>query len=113
MTTAGIILIVLGLLVRGWAIHALGPSWSTRIEEPPCLILARRPYRYLRHPAYLGSLLVLTGATMIDARLGVLWLSWAFFQQRMDMEEELLMRNQDYHSYARRVGRFGLRWRKG
>jgi methyltransferase len=40
-------------LVRLWAIASLGPFWTTRlITLPEAPLIARGPYRYLRHPNY-------------------------------------------------------------
>lgn len=54
----GISLIMMGFLLRHWAIHTLGPQWSMR-----CLcncgfpIVKTGPYRYLGHPEYVSRAL--------------------------------------------------------
>ncbi len=41
-------------LARIWSIASLGPYWTTRIVTfPDRPLVARGPYRYLRHPNYL------------------------------------------------------------
>ena len=41
-------------VMRAWAIHSLGPSWTTRIITVPGAPLVRTgPYRWLHHPNYL------------------------------------------------------------
>lgn len=42
------------LAARGWVIASLGPFWTTRIITVPGEpLVARGPYRFLRHPNYL------------------------------------------------------------
>ncbi len=54
----GISLIMLGFLLRHWAIHTLGPQWSMR-----CLcncgfpVVKEGPYRFLNHPEYVSRAL--------------------------------------------------------
>ena len=44
-----------GKALKYWAIHTLGPRWTFRVLVPPSSsrILAG-PYRFLRHPNYIG-----------------------------------------------------------
>lgn len=55
-----------GQLLRAWAIRSLGERWSVRIMVVPAApLVARGPYRWLRHPNYLGVALELFGAPLL------------------------------------------------
>lgn len=48
-------LVVLSQALRYWCIAALGRQWNTRVIVVPGLhLVARGPYRWLRHPNYLA-----------------------------------------------------------
>lgn len=50
--------VVLAQALRWWCIAALGPRWNTRIVVVPGLpLVARGPYRWLRHPNYVAVVL--------------------------------------------------------
>ena len=58
----GIALMLLGLVVRAWAVIALGRNFTVYVQvrdEQP--VVATGPYRLLRHPSYTGLLLVCLG----------------------------------------------------
>ncbi len=51
-----IILLIAAMLLRYWAVTALGDRWNTRIITVPGEApITRGPYRYLRHPNYLAA----------------------------------------------------------
>ena len=53
---------VVGEALRGWAILSLGPRYTTRIVVLPAApLVAGGPYRFLRHPIYVGVTLALAG----------------------------------------------------
>ncbi len=55
MLIAGVLLFVGAKALKGWAIATLGQSWTFRVIVVPGTPLVRRgPYRWLRHPNYLG-----------------------------------------------------------
>lgn len=50
--------VVLAQILRWWCITTLGPRWNTRIIVIPGLpLVARGPYRWLRHPNYVAVVL--------------------------------------------------------
>jgi methyltransferase len=52
-TMLAIVLLAQGL--RWWCIAVLGPRWNTRVVVVPGLpLIARGPYRWLRHPNYVA-----------------------------------------------------------
>ena len=60
---AGLLTQATGLIVRAWSMRVLGQSYSRTLraegnEQP---VINTGPYRLVRHPGYLGSLLTWTG----------------------------------------------------
>lgn len=65
---AGVVVFVLGKLLKWWAITALGQFWTFRvIVVPGSAPVAAGPYRFLRHPNYVGVFGELAGAGLIAA----------------------------------------------
>ncbi|WP_411335097.1 isoprenylcysteine carboxyl methyltransferase family protein [Metabacillus indicus] len=47
-------IIVFTQIIRYWAVFSLGPYWNTKIIIVPDLeVVAKGPYKYMRHPNYL------------------------------------------------------------
>jgi methyltransferase len=60
---AGALVFAAAKAVKWWAIVALGPAWTFRvIVVPGAPRVARGPYRWIRHPNYVGVLGELAGA---------------------------------------------------
>lgn len=105
----GIVLIALGLMMRLWAALS-NPDFSLLVKTPKA-VATKGPYAYVRHPAYVGSLLVLSG-------LGLTLTSWqnvvlpvivlhALLAHRADQEESLILgQHPEYALYQQRVGKF-------
>ena len=54
-----------GIALRWWSFHALGRYFTFRVmtsEDQP--VITTGPYRFLRHPSYLGILLALLGVAL-------------------------------------------------
>ena len=87
----------LGLLLRTWAVATLGRWFTWNVEvQPGQQVVARGPYRYLRHPSYTGALLIYVGVcpllhSWIAAAIAVVALP-AAFARRISHEEALLRR---------------------
>lgn len=66
----GIFFYILAGVIRFWAIKTLGSQWAIHlvdkymINSKPVLI-KRGPYKYIRHPIYLGHFLELVGIALI------------------------------------------------
>jgi protein-S-isoprenylcysteine O-methyltransferase Ste14 len=59
---AGIVVMWIGLVVRIWAVVALGSSFRTTVEvDAGQAVVDRGPYRWVRHPSYDGILLIAIG----------------------------------------------------
>jgi methyltransferase len=54
--------------LKWWAIVSLGPSWTFRVIVVPRMpLVASGPYRWLRHPNYLGVVGELVGVAVMTA----------------------------------------------
>lgn len=93
----GIALITAGMGLRAWALHTLrhaaGLTWNSilSISRPPHYTTLG-PYRWLRHPAYLGSMLAIAGVgalTLGWAGIILVLPAWPFFAKRMYEEDRL------------------------
>jgi methyltransferase len=64
----GLVVFAAGKLVKYWAIQTLGPRWTFRVLVPPgsSRTLAG-PYRFMRHPNYLGVLGELAGFALLSS----------------------------------------------
>jgi len=66
----GIAVGVAGLVIRVWSMSVLGRDYTRALRTARTQkIVERGPYRFVRHPGYMGSILVWTGS-----RLAVNWL---------------------------------------
>jgi len=64
--TAGLAILVAGKALKWWAIVSLGPSWTFRvIAIPGQPLVARGPYRWLRHPNYVAVMGELAGVALM------------------------------------------------
>jgi protein-S-isoprenylcysteine O-methyltransferase Ste14 len=74
LRVAGVLVMWLGLVLRAWAIVALGASFRTTVEvDPGQPVVARGPYRWIRHPSYTGLLVIVAGFGLAAGS----WLSFA------------------------------------
>jgi len=104
---AGLLTQATGLIVRAWSMRVLGQSYSRTLraegnEQP---VINTGPYRLVRHPGYLGSLLTWTGFALTSRSAPVValitGLLGAAYRRRITAEEELLRRDlPGYTSYG-------------
>jgi methyltransferase len=65
LLTAGLALFAAAKALKWWAILTLGPFWTFRVIVVPHAPLIRRgPYRWLRHPNYVGVVGELAGVAV-------------------------------------------------
>jgi methyltransferase len=58
----GIAVFIAGKAIKYWAIATLGSRWTFRVLVPPSsFLITHGPYRYLRHPNYVGVIGELLG----------------------------------------------------
>jgi methyltransferase len=95
LVVAGICVFVLAKGLKYWAIATLGPRWTFRVLVPPrSTLVSAGPYRFMRHPNYLGVIGELAGfALMAHAAFAgvasVLVFGW-LIARRIAVEERAL-----------------------
>jgi protein-S-isoprenylcysteine O-methyltransferase Ste14 len=113
VTIAGLVLILLGVAIRWWAILTLGHYFTFDVAvRPTQAVVQSGPYRFVRHPGYSGVLLFLLG-------MGLALANWASvgallaggltgLLYRVRVEERALTEalGQPYVEYMRRTKRF-------
>jgi protein-S-isoprenylcysteine O-methyltransferase Ste14 len=109
---AGVALMWLGLGLRVWAIAALGGSFRTTVEvDSGQPVVSTGPYRWIRHPSYLGLILIAAGfgvalgdwlSVVAAVLLPLPALAW-----RMHVEEAELIRvlGEPYRTYRSHTAR--------
>jgi len=62
LQAAGVAVMGAGLALRVWAIATLGAAFRTTVEvEPGQAVVTSGPYRWVRHPSYVGLWLIAAG----------------------------------------------------
>jgi methyltransferase len=84
---AGIAIFVAGKAVKAWAIATLGERWTYKVLVlPGAPLITGGPYRFIRHPNYVGVVGELIGMALITGArvtgpLGVLFFSWLLLRR--------------------------------
>jgi methyltransferase len=109
LVCSGLVLFLAGECLRIWCIRTLGRAWNARARVDPGLtIVTSGPYRWVRHPNYLGVVLELVGLPLAGGAWWTLGLSaplhLAILMRRMRGEDELLFA---LPGYAASMGRKG------
>lgn len=92
---AGAALFLAAKSLKWWAILSLGPFWTFRvIVVPGARLVAAGPYRWLRHPNYVGVIGELAGVALMTGALltgvaGIATFSWLLVR-RIAVEERAL-----------------------
>jgi methyltransferase len=68
---AGVLVLLAGKLLKVWAIRTLGGRWTYRVFVlPGAPLVSGGPYRWMRHPNYVGVIAELIGfALLVGARV--------------------------------------------
>ena len=93
----GVIVFALAKAIKYWAVATLGSRWSFRVLVPPASSLIQRgPYRFMRHPNYLGVIGELAGMAIVARAIIAGSLSLLVFAvliaKRIRVEERALAR---------------------
>ena len=101
----------LGLVLRLWAVLTLRERYTrTLLVHEHHVIERGGPYRFVRHPGYLGSLLVLNGIALASGNAPIFVASIATtiaaYAYRIRVEDAMLAATfgASYESYRREVG---------
>jgi methyltransferase len=92
---AGAALFLAAKALKWWAIVSLGPFWTFRVVVlPGARLVAVGPYRWLRHPNYVGVIGELAGAALmtgapVTGLAGIATFSWLLVR-RIAVEERAL-----------------------
>jgi protein-S-isoprenylcysteine O-methyltransferase Ste14 len=112
LTVTGLLVMWVGLAVRVWAIAVLGRSFRMTVEvDDDQRVVDSGPYRWVRHPAYTGVLLIVVGLGLVYgnwAALAVLIVApAAVLVNRIFVEEAVLTEilGRGYADYATRTKR--------
>lgn len=100
LPVAGVGLFVAAKALKYWAIATLGQRWTFRVLVPPNGPRIRRgPYRFLRHPNYVGVVGEIAGFAMMAAApvagAASLLVFGALMLRRVRVEEAALLRLTD------------------
>ncbi|HJQ92703.1 MAG TPA: isoprenylcysteine carboxylmethyltransferase family protein [Candidatus Thermoplasmatota archaeon] len=75
-TLVGLAMLIVGEALRGWSMLELGSRWTTRVVIlPKAPLVAKGPYRWLRHPIYVGVTLMIVGFPLAFGLWGTLALA--------------------------------------
>ena len=102
----GIAIALLGIALRWWAFKTLGEFYTRTLRvSTEQRIVRQGPYKLIRHPGYLASILIWLGAALattnwIAVVIAAVVLSLAY-HSRIQAEESMLLslRNQEYSEY--------------
>jgi protein-S-isoprenylcysteine O-methyltransferase Ste14 len=107
----GLVLMLVGLVLRWWAISVLGRSFTVTVgTQAEQRVVESGPYQFVRHPSYTGSLLTIAGillcCTNVLSLLSFL-LPMAGYAYRIRVEELALIEGlgEPYRAYMRRTRR--------
>ena len=111
-TTVSLGIMILGLVLRTWAIYTLGEYFTMHLAiQQGHKIIRHGPYKYFRHPSYVGAFLTYFGTSVflhtwfsLIAAAIILPIAWL---RRIHYEEELLTEKfgDEYKSYCQSVKR--------
>jgi protein-S-isoprenylcysteine O-methyltransferase Ste14 len=108
----GVFLMVIGILVRQWAIFTLGRFFTLNISvQKNQKVVDYGPYRFIRHPSYLGMFLTVIGIGIALRSWGGILVILVIFGlaigYRIHVEEKFLVSElgDDYIQYMKKTKR--------
>lgn len=104
MIAAGVVLMVIGLLIRSKAMLDM-KNFSLAIKYTDKMVNSGI-YKYVKHPAYVGSILFIAGVSFISLQAAFIFMVFVFFLARAIQEEIILSKNDNYVEYSKKTGMF-------
>jgi len=108
----GILLMVLGIVLRQWSMAVLGSFFSGTVGvQEGQKVVDKGPYRLVRHPSYTGGLLIFVGMGLAlqswGAVLLIVLIFGLAFGYRIYVEEKVLVSEfgEEYVEYTKRTKR--------
>jgi protein-S-isoprenylcysteine O-methyltransferase Ste14 len=108
----GILLVALGMALAVWATVYIREAILGEVEPRLQILVKEGPYRFIRHPVYLGIAVALTGVVVtLRSWLGLISIVILFLPSevyRASLEEKALALRfgQEWKNYARKTGFF-------
>lgn len=107
MTVLGLIPAALGFVLAAWASRSLGRSMTALpVPKDGGRLVQEGPYRFLRHPIYVGAALFFGGLSLVFSVYGVVLtavLALFWVAKARKEERHLLERFPEYADYRRRT----------
>lgn len=107
----GILVALLGFGLRIWSMNVLGKFYTRTLKVTASQSIVRDgPYHLIRHPGYLGSILIWSGVAASTQNgivlVVVLLVMFGVYVYRIQTEEKMLLEtNADYAEYRKRTWR--------
>lgn len=104
--------LVAGALFISWGLRTLSTRFAFSVSpQPGCKLVTAGPYRWMRHPLYMGFVIEAIGVSLIMASwfIGLMAaLQWGLLVYRIRTEEEKLCAcfGDQYRHYRQGTGRF-------
>ena len=113
LNVAGIILLLTGIGIRIWAIQILGKHFTATVTlTENHQVITKGPYKFVRHPSYLGAFLAIIGAAVfLNSAWATLFaavcMSVAYYF-RISVEEQMLSSyfGKSYEGYKQKTKMF-------
>lgn len=108
----GCIVTVSGIVIRVYSVFTLKRAFTVSVQvKIDQIIIKKGPYKYIRHPAYSGSIISLLGIALcfrsIFGIIAALIITKIIYGYRIGLEEKLLENNfgADYEEYEKATWR--------
>jgi len=111
---AGILLAILGEIIRIWAVSYAGSETRTTVSAGGTNLVTQGPYSKLRNPLYLGNILIYTGFGIMSNSIfpflqivAIFYFSFQYYCIILIEEEYLENRfKKDYEIYRKSINKF-------
>lgn len=112
VTVVILIIMLIGFVLRGWAIYTLGSFFTMHLDiQAGHRVIRSGPYKFFRHPSYVGAFLTYMGTTIflhswLSAGVAAILLTYAWIK-RILHEEKMLHDTfgKEYEEYCKDVKR--------